>query len=130
MESKLILGVIHKEYKRLLMYNNDFDASDVRRMYLIENLDTSLVNAWQRHKIEQRWFTAVKKDSWNNATSSLSPNTYILDSKNLNVLHIPSGYISCIQSTSLNAKLLVLSNYLLDDANDEYRYESNYFVID
>jgi dTDP-4-dehydrorhamnose 3,5-epimerase-like enzyme len=37
--------------------------------------------------------------------------TYLIDSEKINVLHIPKGYISSIQSLEINSKLLVMANY-------------------
>ena len=54
--------------------------------------------------------------------------TYIVDSEKLDVLHVPSGYVSSIQSLEQGSKLLVLSDYLLGAIQDEYRYEVDYFV--
>ena len=136
MKSELIAGRTHVDLRGALMYNNDFDASEVKRMYLIENKDKTIVRAWQGHKIEQRWFTAVlgvfriqliKIDNWEQPSKNLIVETYILNSDSLNVLHIPAGYVSSIQSISSASKLLVLADYLLDDNNDEHHYEINYF---
>ncbi len=53
-------GAKHVDARGILSYNNDFDLTPVKRMYVIENQDTQVVRAWQGHKKEQRWFTAVK----------------------------------------------------------------------
>ena len=136
MKPELIAGGTHVDPRGALMYNNDFDASEVKRIYLIENKDITVVRAWQGHKIEQRWFTAVlgvfriqliKIDNWEQPSKTLIVESYILNSDSLNFLHIPAGYVSSIQSISSSSKLLVLADYFLDDNNDEYRYEINYF---
>ena len=59
MDLKLVIGNRFADSRGVLAYNNDFDASAVKRIYFIENVDTNFVRAWQGHKIEQRWFTAV-----------------------------------------------------------------------
>ena len=136
MKTELLVGAYYKDLRGTLMYNNDFDASEVKRMYLIENKDITIVRAWQGHKIEQRWFTAVKGsfkiqlikvDNWVLPSKSLNIESYMLDSNALNVLHIPAGYISSIQASSSNSKLLVLADYLIGENIDEYRYETDYF---
>ena len=45
--------------KSKLDNNNNFDLSSIKRIYFIENKNTSILRRWQGHKIEQRWFSAV-----------------------------------------------------------------------
>ena len=134
---KIITGDSHSDQRGTLFYNNDFDALPIRRMYVIENENTDFVRAWQGHKIEQRWFLVsngsfriqlIAIDNWDKPTSNLETITFVLDSKKLDVLHVPSGYVSSIQSLEQGSKLLVMSDYLLETIQDEYRYEKDYFI--
>lgn len=106
-------------------------------MYVIENESPDFKRGWQGHKIEQRWFSAItgsfeiqliNVDDWSNPDSNLKPYVFFLSSENLDILHIPQGYISCIQSKDENAKLLVMSDYLLGEINDEYKYPLEHFM--
>ena len=56
MKPILILGGSHQDKRGVLKYNNNFDVTSVKRMYIIENIDTFFVRGWQGHKIEQRWY--------------------------------------------------------------------------
>jgi hypothetical protein len=47
----------------------------------------------------------------------------------MNVLHVPSGFVSSIRSKEPASKLLVLSNYGIEEIKDEYRYEIDYFKL-
>jgi hypothetical protein len=134
---KIITGDSHSDQRGTLYYNNDFDALPIRRMYVIENENTDFVRAWQGHKIEQRWFLVsnglfriqlIAIDNWDKPTSNLEIITFVLDSKKLDVLHVPSGYVSSIQSLEQGSKLLVMSDYFLGTIQDEYRYEKDYFI--
>lgn len=138
MNPKLIIGNRHSDQRGILLYNNDFDASLVKRIYIIENESLEFKRGWQGHQIEQRWFSAVsgnfkiqliKIDNWKNPSKDLEILTYIIDSEKLNVIHVPSGYISSIQSLEQNSKLLVMADYLLGETKDEYRYDIEYFKI-
>lgn len=60
METKLIRESNHSDNRGNLVYNNDFDGSEIKRIYTIKNKKTSFVRAWQGHAIERRWFTAIK----------------------------------------------------------------------
>ena len=57
---KVITGGNHTDKRGTLTFNNDFDASDIKRIYTIENESTKTIRAWQGHKIESRWFSAIK----------------------------------------------------------------------
>jgi dTDP-4-dehydrorhamnose 3,5-epimerase-like enzyme len=136
MVPKLIPGNSHEDARGTLIYNNDFDALDIKRIYVIENQNTDFIRAWQGHQIEQRWFSAMKGsfkieliaiDNWNRPNKKSERFEFVLDSEKLDVLHIPAGYVSSIQSLEEGAKLLVMANYLLGALEDDYRYESGYF---
>jgi len=133
---KIITGNSHTDTRGTLFYNNDFDASAIKRMYVIDNATTEIVRAWQGHKIEQRWFSAIngsfkigliKIDNWENPAKNLEKLIYIINSDTLEVLHVPKGYVSSIQAMEVGSKLLVMADYLLGEINDEYRYDANYF---
>ena len=107
MKPKIVQGNVHSDYRGSLFYNNDFDAIKVKRIYVIENIDTKFVRGWQGHKIEQRWFSAIQGsfkiklieiDDWKNPTKTLSSHVFELNSKKLNILQVPSGFVSNIRS--------------------------------
>jgi len=138
MEPKLINGNCHSDQRGTLLYNNDFDASLIKRIYIIENESPQFIRGWQGHQIEQRWFSVVSGkfkiqlieiDNWEKPSVNLEAFTYLIDSGKLNVLHVPKGYVSSIQSLELNSKLLVMADYLLGEIKDEYRYDIDYFKI-
>ena len=129
-------GAKHVDARGILSYNNDFDLTPVKRMYVIENQDTQVVRAWQGHKKEQRWFTAVKGsfkieliaiDNWEKPSKNLQKYNFTLTAEKMNVLHIPSGYVSSIQSLEAASKLLVMADCLLGENQDDYRFAVDYF---
>lgn len=132
----ITVGGNHSDLRGTLFYNNDFDLSLIKRMYVIENLSNDFVRAWQGHQIEQRWFSVIKGsfriqliaiDYWDTPSTNLERFTFLIDSEKLDVLKVPSGYVSSIQSLEQGSKLLVFSDYFLGEIKDEYRYEVNYF---
>ena len=66
-------------------------------------------------------------DDWNSPSKSLVHKEIKLEAKKMDVLHIPQGYVSCIQAIENNSKLLVMADYSIDEIKDEYRYDLNYF---
>ena len=137
MAPKITEGNSHTDLRGTLFFNNNFDASAVKRIYIIENRTTNFVRGWQGHKIEQRWFTAVKGsfeiqliaiDNWISPSKDLEILTFVINDNKQDVLHIPQGYVSSIKSLEEGSKLLVMANYLLGEIQDEYRFEVDYFL--
>jgi dTDP-4-dehydrorhamnose 3,5-epimerase-like enzyme len=137
MKPTLISGNCHQDERGQLFYNNDFDTSCIKRMYVIENHSVDFVRAWQGHKVEQRWFSAIQGcfkiqliaiDNWEKPTENPPILEYILKSVALDVLQIPAGYVSSIQAVEEKSKLVVMSDYHLGEINDEFRYPMNYFT--
>ncbi len=134
---KIITGSSHTDARGTLFYNNDFDASAVKRMYVIENATTEIIRAWQGHKMEQRWFSAlngsfkirlIKIDNWENPAKNSEMLTFTTNSNTLEVLHVPQGYVSSIQSLEDGSKLLVMADYKLNEIIDEFRFSLDYFT--
>ena len=133
---ELIKGDCHTDSRGSLFFNNDFDLSAIKRIYVVENQNIDFVRAWQGHKIEQRWFTAlagafkiqlIAIDNWDAASKNLERHAFIINSNKLDVIHVPQGYVSSIQSLEEGSKLLVMADYLKGEVNDEYRFDSDYF---
>ncbi|MDB9886802.1 WxcM-like domain-containing protein [Polaribacter sp.] len=136
MEPTLIKGNVYCDGRGSLLYNNNYDSSAVKRMYMIENSSLEIRRGWQGHKIEQRWFSAVhgsfcvqlmKIDNWEQPSKNLVCKDFIISNKTLDVLHVPRGYISCIKAMEEGAKLLVMSDYMMGEIADEHRFDLIYF---
>lgn len=136
MVPRIVSGGSHSDMRGTLRFNNSFDATPIKRMYVIENKDTAFVRGWQGHRIEQRWFSVLQGsfkieliaiDNWESPSKKAEIITYILDSEKLDILYVPKGYISSIQALSVESKLLAMSDYRLNEINDEYRFSIDYF---
>lgn len=130
-------GGSHTDTRGTLFYNNSFDASAIKRIYILENESTDFERGWQGHKIEQRWFSVVQGsfkiqlieiDNWEQPSKDLERLTFIINAQKLDVLHVPKGFVSSIKSLEASSKLLVMADYMLGEVNDEYRYEGGYFI--
>lgn len=133
---ELFKGNIHTDLRGSLYYNNSFDAGDVKRVYIIENIDTVTERGWQGHKIEQRWFSAIKGafiiklikiDNWDCPSVGLECQEKLIQSKQFDILHVPSGYVSSIKSIEKDSRLLVMADYFLGEIEDEYRFDLGFF---
>lgn len=135
---KIIKGNCYIDNRGILYYNNDFDASEVKRIYFIENTAIAFKRGWQGHKIEQRWFSAVQGsfkisviaiDNWDAPSNNLVNEDFVLHALQMDVLHVPKGNVTCIQALEDNSRLMALSDYRIGEVNDEYRFDTNYFKL-
>lgn len=136
-EPSLIRGNVFTDHRGSVMYNNGFDASLIKRVYIIENKDTEMVRAWQGHKIEQKWMTPVsgkfrisliKIEDWENPDPYSEVQEFIVTAEQLNVIHIPAGFANCIQALEEHSKLLVMADHILGEVDDEFRFDPSHFL--
>ncbi|KIA89111.1 sugar epimerase [Kaistella jeonii] len=136
MKAKIISGNRHQDDRGTICFNNDFNALGIKRVYTIQNVDSNFIRGWQGHQIEQRWFSAVSGsfkiklieiDSWENPSKDLRVLEFILSAENLDVLHIPQGFVTSIQAIDDQSKLLVFADYELGEVQDEFRFPADYF---
>lgn len=129
---KLIIGGKFEDYRGILLFNNEFDFSEVKRMYVIQNDANLTKRGWQGHAVEKRWYacthgkfkiTLIEVDNWDCPSGNLPKQEFIIDSSTgLNILYIEPGCISLIESLLVGSQLLVFANYKIGDVNDEYRF--------
>lgn len=136
MKDLIFEGKKHEDERGIITYNNDFDASIIKRIYTIENHSLDFIRGWQGHKVEQRWFAAMKGefeisvieiDDFHQPSKKIKISKYHLNDESLTYLHIPSGHITAIQAKAEGSKLLVLADYTLGEIQDEYRFALDYF---
>lgn len=136
MKPELLNGGNHEDWRGIIRFNNDFDSSSVRRIYTIENLEVLFIRGWQGHKVEQRWFTVMQGAfkivviaicDWDNTSKKVDKKTFIIDAEQFDVLYVPKGCVTSIQALSLGSKLLAMSDYRLNEINDEHRFPLDYF---
>lgn len=132
----ITVGNRHNDERGIITFNNEFDASHIKRIYTIENHTVDFIRGWQGHKIEQRWFASmngkfkisvIEVDNFENPSQDLTIQQYILDDESLTYLHIPAGHLTAIQALQEESKLLVLADYALGEVKDEYRFPIDYF---
>lgn len=129
---QLLEGKKHQDERGIITYNNDFDATSIKRMYTIENADVHLIRGWQGHKMEQRWFSAINGAFkiqllsiayFEKGLKDLQPYCFVLKADQMDILHVPAGFVSSIQALEVGAKLLVLADYKMGEVDDEFRFE-------
>lgn len=127
MKPKLIKGGDFTDTRGTLLFNNMFDASLVKRIYTISNNDLDFVRGWQGHNVEKRWFVSVFGEFtlWVKKITKLQEQNevqkFVLSSETLDVLYVPNGYYTAIMSMKNNSKLMVMSDYHLNEIKDDVR---------
>lgn len=137
---KVIDGGVHRDTRGTLKFINDFDLKDIRRVYMIEPIDTEFVRAWQGHKEECKFFLVtqgsftiglVQVDNWDSPSKTIRPTYYTLEADNPKVLCVPGGYANGIKSNLINSQLMVFSSSAISDVNnDEYRFPTDFWMFE
>ncbi len=79
-QARILKGGAFTDARGTLQFVNDFEFEGVKRFYQITHHNTSIVRAWQGHKVEHKWFFVgkgsfviawVKIDDWQNPSSTL-----------------------------------------------------------
>jgi dTDP-4-dehydrorhamnose 3,5-epimerase len=132
---EIIDGLEYEDARGRLIYFNDFDMKAVKRFYMIEHPDTSIVRAWQGHKIEQKWFyviqgnfkiVLVQLDNWEDPSDNLTPYEFNLGSNDRKILHVPGKFANGFKALEANSKMMVFSSFTVEESsNDNYRFDKD-----
>jgi dTDP-4-dehydrorhamnose 3,5-epimerase len=133
----LITGGASTDDRGRVFFANEFDLSNCRRLYFVENFSVGTVRAWHAHRHEQKWVLAVNGaalaccvqiDDWESPSTEMKVHRFVLDAVNPSVLSIPAGYANGAMSLMPGTKLLYLSDASLDESvGDDVRYPSRYW---
>ncbi|GAB0157493.1 WxcM-like domain-containing protein [Chryseobacterium sp. Alg-005] len=132
----IIEGGKYSDERGSLFFNNSFNASEIKRMYCIENKDTEFIRGWTGHQTEQRWFSVlqgsftirlIKIENWKAPSIDSDILEFKINAEKLDILYVPNGYVSAIQSDTEEARLLVMADYYLGEINDDHRFPIDYF---
>ena len=132
---KLIEGGIFLDNRGKLFHVNEFDMSLVKRFYAVENNIENPTRAWQAHQKESKWFFVVKgsfliglvqPDNWENPSQNLHVEKITLSETESKVLYIPPGYANGVKALEENSKLMVFSNFTIQEAaTDNIKFDIN-----
>jgi len=127
-EPVLINGETFNDSRGKLFSCNEFDMSNIRRMYSIENFNNNYIRGWKGHKIETRWFCATKGriiittiaiSDLENKTANPSLVSFELSEDKLDILKVPPGYATSIQQYSNGDRICVFADFKLNETDDE-----------
>ena len=118
-----IIGNIHKDERGTVRFVNDFDMTQVVRMYCIEP-KLGVIRAWQGHKKETKWFYAAKGSFLVKTiimVTSDKKEYYLKDSES-KVLEIPGGHYNGFEALEEGSVLMVFSDFGLEESKrDDFR---------
>ncbi len=136
-EPRIIKGGCGVDDRGRVYFVNDFDPSQCRRLYFVENFAVGTVRAWHAHKRERKWVMAaagaalaccVKIDDWDNPSKEAEVHRFVLDASQPALLEIPGGYANGAMSLASSTKLLYFSDASLESSlEDDYRFSSRYW---
>lgn len=129
---QIINGGIHHDERGEICFVNDFTFPDIKRFYVIKNHSIKIIRGWIGHKIEKKYFFAVKGsfiicavkiDDWKNPSKYLKPEKFTISEQNPQILFIPPGYANGVRALQDDSILTVYSNLSLpESAADTYRF--------
>ena len=136
----IIKGNTHDDSRGTVRFVNDFTFEGIRRFYAITHPDTSIIRAWQGHKLETKYFYAakgcflinwIKIDNWQQPSKDLKKNAHILSDRQSEVLVIPPGYANGLKALETDSILISFSDMTLEESqHDDYRFPPDYWILE
>lgn len=130
----IIDGDLSVDDRGELMFVNKFNMESVKRFYVVSNHKQGFIRAWHAHKIESKYvfivngtalISTVQIDDWENPSSSLQVDKFVLTSKKPSILYIPSGYANGFKTLSTYTKIIFFSTSTLKESiDDDYRFDA------
>lgn len=135
---KVLQGGIHSDERGKLLYNNHFDLTTIKRMYIIRHPDSSVVRAWQGHQQEHKYFKCIKGsflvawvriNNFSNPDLSLNAEYLVLTEDENKVLSIPAGYANGLKALIPDSEIMVFSDHALGASlDDKIRFNKNLWL--
>jgi dTDP-4-dehydrorhamnose 3,5-epimerase-like enzyme len=134
---ELIVAGTSTDDRGRVYFANDFDLSQCRRMYIVENFAIGTVRAWHAHRHERKWVMAVTGaalaccvaiDEWQSPSPDAAVHRFTLDAEHPAVLAVPAGYANGAMGLVAGTKLMYFSDASLEQSlEDDVRYPARYW---
>jgi dTDP-4-dehydrorhamnose 3,5-epimerase len=142
-DPKIISGGVAVDDRGSVSFVNDFDFSDVKRFYQVQNHRRGFIRAWHGHKKEAKYVyvpygsaligaipipNSVYMDEMGGDVELIpgnkGPEKFILSSKSPKVLYIPAGYANGVMSLEENTIVQFFSTSTLEESlGDDERFD-------
>lgn len=127
-----IEGETYADDRGEMKFFNSFDMKEIVRFYEISPSSTTTIRAWQGHLKEKKWFFCTagtfvvnlkKINDESSQPKELNVQRFELHENIPMVLEVPGGYASGFKSVVENSKLMVFSNFSLEESkHDDFRF--------
>ncbi len=134
-----INGSSFSDTRGKLHFFNTFDMGEIVRLYEIVPSDIQTIRAWQGHQKEKKWLYCnagafvvhlIKLDNADNPSQDIPSEKFLLDAKKPMILEIPGGYANGFKAMEEESKLLVFSNFGLEESKkDDFRYPAEQWKV-
>ena len=130
----IINGDLSADDRGELMFINQFNMELVKRFYVVSNHKQGFIRAWHAHKYESKYvfvvngtalISTVQIDDWDNPSSDLAIDKFVLTAKKPSILYIPNGFANGFKTLSTDTKIIFFSTSTLKDSiDDDYRFDA------
>ncbi len=138
MNPTIHIGESFCDYRGTLKFVNESHPGSYKRFYLITHPQSSIIRAWQGHKIEEKAFYVITGEfiiavltpkNFESPDENEVPKLFILSSQNQQFLRVPGGNYTGIKATIPNSTLLVLSGLDLNESKqDDFRQPKDKWI--
>lgn len=125
MEIKVINGGLAVDDRGSVTFVNDFNFSDVKRFYVVENHRVGFIRAWHGHQKEGKYVFVIKGTAVVGAVKldSNDPQKYILSDRSPKILYIPPGYANGFKTLEEDTRIIFYSTSTLQESlGDDIRF--------
>lgn len=139
-EPKIIDGGLSVDDRGKVSFVNDFNISNTKRFYLVENFSLDTIRAFHGHKKEEKYalvvsgsalFCLSKIINLEKKNKDSKIDRFILSGVKPAILYIPAGYVNGFKSLEENTKIIFFSSSSLKDSlKDDYRFPADFFGND
>jgi len=122
----LIKGGTSVDDRGNLKFINDFNFTNVKRFYQVENHNINFIRAWHGHNNEGKYVYVSSGTALVGAVNleTEEVSKFILSSKSPSVLWIPPGYANGFKNLEQNTSIMFFSTSLLEESHgDDIRFD-------
>ena len=133
-EPDLIKGAMFVDDRGSISFVNNFDLSEVRRFYMVENHEVGFIRARHCHMEESKYVMAlqgtailalVRVEDPENPPVDPHIYRYVLTSSDPTVLWVPPGYAHGAKTLDAGTKLIFFSDASLSESQkDDFRFDA------
>lgn len=130
MDPVLIPGGFAVDDRGQLSFANDFDMTDVKRFYMVENFKRGFIRAWHGHEKEAKYvyvvqgsilvgLTPLGSDTYPSQDPCKEMKKFVLSSRKPQVLYVPAGFYNGFKTLEENTKVMFFSTATLEESKGD-----------